>query len=198
MLGSFVNTIKSRLSTRANDDAFRSTDCPRAQNIFMKLVNASYALVSQTQDDAYCSDNLFMLPRVYSQKSENVSGLWSPISLKPPEKQLDELDSVVEKFIRCISLENRRDDANVNEIKNVPPTLHLSSLTNWLMNSRRSCLIPEEKWSRSDSTTVGDGRGRRLLHRFSSVTTHPQAQLAVTTSERLASLSDWHQLGNLS
>lgn len=122
MLGSFVNTIKNRLTSRVSDESFEShvysPDASRSQNIFLKLMNASYALVSQNQDDACCSENLFMLPRVYSQTSENFSGLWSPVSFKPSEKSLDELDNVVEKFIRCINMENYSGDSNVNRMKN--------------------------------------------------------------------------------
>jgi hypothetical protein len=119
MLGSFVNSIKNRLTARVGDESLPShlysTDSPRTRNVFLKLVNASYALVNQNQDDAYCSDNLFMLPRVYSKKTGVDCGLWSPVSLKAPEKSLDELDNVVEKFIRCISAENY---CNVNSMKN--------------------------------------------------------------------------------
>jgi hypothetical protein len=122
MLGNFVNNIKNRLSARVGDESLTphlySTDVPRTRNIFLKLVNASYSLVNQNQDDAYCSENLFMLPRVYCQKMESDCGLWSPVSLKVPEKSLDELDNVVEKFIRCISAENYYDDKNVNRMKN--------------------------------------------------------------------------------
>lgn len=114
MLGTFVNTIKSRLTARVSDESFHATDESKSQGIFFKLINASYALVSQHQDDAYCNDNLFMLPRVYSHKSENIRDVWSPVSLKFPEKSLDELDNVVEKFIRCIGVENHSDDINVN------------------------------------------------------------------------------------
>ena len=117
MFGNIVNTIKSRLTTRIGDDSVqpyvRSSDGSGSRNIFIKLLHSSYAVVSQNQDDAFCNENLFMLPRVVSQKTENV-GLWSPVSLKPQEKSLDELNNVVEKFIRCISSENYRDETNVN------------------------------------------------------------------------------------
>lgn len=122
MLGNFINNFKNRLMTRVSDESlqshFYSSDGPRTPNIFFKLVNASYALVNTNQDDSYCSDNLFMLPRVYLQKTEGDCSLWSPVSLKAPEKSLDELDNVVEKFIRCISVENYCDDKNVNRMKN--------------------------------------------------------------------------------
>lgn len=109
MLGSLISSIKSRLSARVGDDT------PRARNIFFKLRKASYALINQSQDDAYCSDNMFMLPRVYSDKTAHVSLLWSPVSLKPPEKALDELDDVVEKFIRCISVDSHYDAKTVRK-----------------------------------------------------------------------------------
>lgn len=119
MLGNIVNTIKNRLTSRVGDESSyrhhdHSKDSSRTRNIFLKLLNLSYAIVNQNQDDAYCNDNLFMLPRVYSQKSSNISGLWSPVSLKAPDKSLDELDNVVEKFMRCINVENCCDDKNVN------------------------------------------------------------------------------------
>lgn len=114
MLGNFVNTIRSRLTARVGDEIYQPPETsPRSRNIFLKLLNKSYAIVSQNQDDAYCNDNLFMLPRVYSQKTENFNGLWSPVSLKAPEKSLDELENVVEKFVRCISVENYCGVTNV-------------------------------------------------------------------------------------
>lgn len=115
MLGNFVSNIKNRLSSRVSDESMTfPSDIPRSRNIFLKVINASYSLVNQNQDDAYCSENLFMLPRVFSQNTENECGLWSPVSLSAPEKSLDELDNVVEKFIRCINLENYSSDKNVN------------------------------------------------------------------------------------
>lgn len=108
MLENFVKTLKTRFTSRVGDEShFQATGDRKSRNVFLKLLNASYALVSQQQDDAYCNENQFMLPRVYSQNTEQVSGLWSPISLKQSEKPLDELDNVVEKFIRCINVENR-------------------------------------------------------------------------------------------
>lgn len=79
-------------------------------------MNASYALVSQQQDDAFCNENLFMLPRVYSHGNDStrIEPCRSPISLQAPEKSLDELDNIVDKFIRCITLENDYEyDGNV-------------------------------------------------------------------------------------
>lgn len=128
MLGNLVSNIKSRLTARVGDESF-SADTPRARNIFFKLRKASYALISQSQDDAYCSDNLFMLPRVYSEKSVHVGGLWSPVSLKPPEKSLDELDDVVEKFIRCISVDSHYDVSR-KEMKNSHHVMFESFLKN--------------------------------------------------------------------
>jgi hypothetical protein len=119
MLGSFVNNIKNRLAVaRVGDESAAGA---RSRNIFLKFVNASFALVSQNQDDAYCNENSFMLPRVYSQQTEHVGGVWSPVSLKPPEKSLDELENVVEKFMRCIDVENSCDKTNVNKMKNTFP-----------------------------------------------------------------------------
>jgi hypothetical protein len=108
MIGSFVSNIKSRLTSRVTDDgssSVRATDGFKNKTIFNKLLNASYSLVSQTQDDAFSNEN-FMLPRVYSQSSELCR---SPISLKPEEKSFDELENIVDKFVRCISLEHERD-----------------------------------------------------------------------------------------
>lgn len=112
MIGSFVNNIRTRLTSRVSDVesmniALDSTDGSKSRNFLNKIMNASYSLISQHQDDAYCSENFFMLPRAYS---ENVNeACRSPISLKPPEKSLDELDNIVDKFVRCISLENDYD-----------------------------------------------------------------------------------------
>ncbi|CRL01352.1 CLUMA_CG014480, isoform A [Clunio marinus] len=116
MFSNFVSSIKNRLATKIGDESFKSrihsTDIQESQNIFLKLLNAGYSIVNQNQDDSFCNENLFMLPRVCSKGSENITGLWSPISLRPPEKSLDELDNVVEKFIRCINMENHRDSPN--------------------------------------------------------------------------------------
>lgn len=120
MIGNFVSTLRSRLSiARVSDEPSRrnfaySTD--ESPSFLNKLMNASYALVSQQQDDAYCNENLFMLPRVYSHGNESdcIQPCRSPISLQPPEKSLDELDNIVEKFVRCINLENGCEyDGNV-------------------------------------------------------------------------------------
>lgn len=120
MLGSLVSNLKNRLTpARISDTPSRrnfaySTD--ESPSFFNKIMNASYALVSQQQDDAYSNENLFMLPRVYSHgiDSDCTEPCSSPISLQPPEKSLDELDSIVDKFVRCTTLENGYEyDGNV-------------------------------------------------------------------------------------
>lgn len=105
MIGSFMNNLKSRLtSRRVNDESLNSTDAPKAKSLFNKIMHASYSVVSQKQDDAYCNENLFMMPRAYlNNYSESCQ---SPISLTAPEKSLDELDNIVDKFVRCINMEN--------------------------------------------------------------------------------------------
>jgi hypothetical protein len=119
MIGSFVNNIKSRLTSRVHDESFgisiRSTDDAPGHGFLNKFINASYSLVSQHQDDAYASDNVFMLPRAYSQSTEPCS---SPISLRAPVKSVDELDNIVDKFVRCISMEN---DYDRNVMRSPPP-----------------------------------------------------------------------------
>jgi hypothetical protein len=105
MFGSLVSSIKSRLSDESS------------RNMLVKLLNASYSLVSQKPDDSYCSENVFMLPRVYAQKADNVSGLWSPVSLLPAEKSLDELDDIVEKFSRCVSVESHVNDESLRSCR---------------------------------------------------------------------------------
>lgn len=119
MLGNFVNNLKNRLSPRSGDQSYQTHRNPspdsKSKNIFIKLLNASYTIVSQQQDDdAFCNANLFMLPRVYSQNTESLSGPYSPVSLKAAEKSIDELDNVVEKFMRCINVESYGHDTNVN------------------------------------------------------------------------------------
>lgn len=121
MIGSFVNNIRSRLTSRVSDAesmniSIHSTDGSKSTTFLDKLLNASYSLVSQHQDDAYCSNNVFMLPRAYMEPCR------SPISLKPSEKSLDELDNIVDKFVRCISLENDYD-SNVHFAH--PCSIHL-------------------------------------------------------------------------
>lgn len=103
MIGSFVSNIKSRLTSRVHDESFSSTDDAKGNWLLHKFINASYSLVSQHQDDAYSNENLFMLPRAYSRGTELCS---SPISLTAPQKSVDELDNIVDKFVRCISMEN--------------------------------------------------------------------------------------------
>lgn len=123
MFGSIVNTIKSRLTTRVGDESCqpyrKQFSDSGSRNIFLKLLHSGYAIVSQNQEEIIGQENLFMLPRVVLQNKESV-GFWSPVSLKPREKSLDELDSVVEKFIRCINLENCDDNSNVNMNRKLP------------------------------------------------------------------------------
>lgn len=121
MIGNLVQNIKSRWTNRVGDESFSGFNLPnrstsKSRNLFVKLLNSSYALVSQNgHDDAYCSENLFMLPRVYSQTSSGHDNeLWSPISLKPCEKSLDELDNIVDKFVRCINMENCGENVKKN------------------------------------------------------------------------------------
>lgn len=112
MIGSLVNNIKTRLTSRVSDVdtmniSLHSTDDSKSRNLFNKFINASYSLISQHQDDAYCNENIFMLPRAYTENVDEPCR--SPILLKPAEKSLDELDNIVDKFVRCISLENDYD-----------------------------------------------------------------------------------------
>lgn len=116
MIGNFVSNLKSRLSVaRVADEtsmqrnlAYSSVVESKSPSLLNKLMNASYALVSQHQDDSYCNENLFMLPRVYSHgnNDDSIQPCRSPISLQAPEKTLDELDNIVDKFVRCISIES--------------------------------------------------------------------------------------------
>lgn len=121
MIGNLVSNLKSRLGSARVADSNSSSDSmhsfaystadSKSPSLLNKLLNASYALVSQHQDDAYCNENLFMLPRVYSHSNNIIDGgdsielCRSPISLQAPEKSLDELDNIVDKFVRCISIE---------------------------------------------------------------------------------------------
>lgn len=123
MIGNFVSNLKSRLSltNRIGDHSMvEATDNigNKSRNLFVKLLNSSYSLVNQSNyEDTYCNDNSFMLPRVYGhQKSpdNNCNGLWSPVALAPKEKSRDELDNVVDKFIRCISVESDRENYHVH------------------------------------------------------------------------------------
>jgi hypothetical protein len=115
MIGNLVSNLKSRLGSARVADSNRepmhsfaySTADSKSPSLLNKILNASYALVSQHQDDAYCNENLFMLPRVYSNGNIDcdTEPCRSPISLQAPEKSLDELDNIVDKFVRCISID---------------------------------------------------------------------------------------------
>lgn len=122
MLGNLVKNIKTRLSGRESDfeldcsnfsGSFESQDPKRGKrSLLKKLLKNSYALISQNStEDTYCSQNIYMLPRVLSQSTPDSSayGSWSPIAMVPQEKPLDELDNVVDKFIRCINVSNTED-----------------------------------------------------------------------------------------
>ena len=65
-------------------------------------------------------------------------------------------------------------------------------LANWLMDFF-SLFFAEEKWSRSDSTSIGDGWRRRLFYWLGSISTHSQTKFAVTTTKWFASItmSEW-------
>lgn len=69
-------------------------------NIFSNvrtLFNGRYAAVNKS-----CDDDL-MFPRVYSEAGDYGSA-WDPIDFKAKEKVVEELDNVIDKFIRVISV----------------------------------------------------------------------------------------------
>lgn len=156
MIGNFVSNLKSRLRVaRVADEAasmqrnlaYSSVVESKSPSMLNKLLNASYSLVSQHQDDAFCNDNLFMLPRVYSHgnNDDSIQPCRSPISLQAPEKTLDELDNIVDKFVRCITIEsggggggynnnNSTYDGNVQSCDYVENFSSAQHTLNWLMN----------------------------------------------------------------
>ena len=180
MIGSFVNNIRSRLTSRVSDVesmniSIHSTDGSKSTSLLDKFLNASYSLVSQHQDDAYCSNNVFMLPRAYTEPCR------SPISLKPSEKSLDELDNIVDKFVRCISLENDYD-CNVHFAH--PSSIHTIELEikYWLIDLFLYTLLTEEKWSWSNSSTTCHGWGGWLFG--SSTSTYTKTKFTVAPAKR--------------
>lgn len=124
MFGNLVNNLRSRVSVTnkiADISAFgesHSESGGRAQTLFNKLLSSSYSLISQSNlEDSYCNDNMYMLPRVLESPDGNCAPPWSPVALAPKEKHRDELDNVVDKFIRCVSVNgdslNERSASNV-------------------------------------------------------------------------------------
>lgn len=61
------------------------------------LFNGRYAAVNKN-----CDDDL-MFPRVYSEAGD-YGNAWDPIDFKTKEKVVEELDNVIDKFIRVISV----------------------------------------------------------------------------------------------
>jgi hypothetical protein len=150
MIGNLVSNLKSRLGSarvaNSSSDSMHSfaysTADSKSPSFLNKLMNASYALVSQHQDDAHCNKNLFMLPRVYSHGNniigDNIEPCRSPISLQAPEKSLDELDNIVDKFVRCISIETVGSngtsyDGNVSYTRNSEKkSLHIKLINGFI------------------------------------------------------------------
>lgn len=48
-------------------------------------------------------DNTFMLPRVFEQPASTTND-WDPVELKPKEKFIEDIDNVIDKFSRVISV----------------------------------------------------------------------------------------------
>lgn len=63
--------------------------------------NGRYSAVNKSDNN----DDDLMFPRVYSCESCEYGNEWDPVVLKASEKVVDELDNVVEKFMRVINVE---------------------------------------------------------------------------------------------
>lgn len=68
---------------------------------FRAYFNGRYSAVNKTDNN----DDDLMFPRVYSCESREYGNEWDPVVLKASEKVVDELDNVVEKFMRVINVE---------------------------------------------------------------------------------------------
>lgn len=67
-----------------------------------------YASVNQHNNDdtGYRNNNrTCMLPRVYAQESRDYD-TWGPVDLAPNEQFVEDLDNVIDKFIRVISVDD--------------------------------------------------------------------------------------------
>jgi hypothetical protein len=84
------------------------------------ILNVSYSPLFQRRNKSQQHDEPLesrMFPRVYATPTTDLGGPWSPVALVAKERPLEELDDVVEKFIRVIAVEpDRKSNKNVNVI----------------------------------------------------------------------------------
>lgn len=79
---------------------------------FRTYFNGRYAAVSGHDDNN--DDGDLMFPRVYSSATYDYGNhKWDPVELKAREKVVEELDNVVDKFIRVINVDGHSSSASL-------------------------------------------------------------------------------------
>lgn len=71
--------------------------------------NGRYTAVNKNDDD---DDDDLMFPRVYSQDTD-YGRVWDPVELKAKDKVVEELDNVVDKFLRVINVDGNSSPASL-------------------------------------------------------------------------------------
>lgn len=125
MFENLLLNIKSKINfnTKQNGDYIENVNnnsddsWKRLSNgFFDKFSRKRYTAINQNQSkddhgDAYYgrkSNDTMMFPRVYSPDPAERRA-WEPIALAPKEKFTDDLDNVVDKFIRVIRIDDQNN-----------------------------------------------------------------------------------------
>lgn len=75
---------------------------PRSDQTTMNYLRSYFSQFARRKS-ATDIDNTFMLPRVFDEVASQTSD-WDPVELKPKEKFIEDIDNVIDKFSRVISV----------------------------------------------------------------------------------------------
>lgn len=111
MFENFFYNLKSKINlTKRNSDCGSSEKENNAPGTTKQMLddflpNRKCRYVSVNQKEEFCQSRMF--PRV-AYGNDNA---WGPVDLAPKEKFVEEMDNVIDKFIRVISSDNNENGA---------------------------------------------------------------------------------------
>lgn len=114
MLENFFFNLKSKINLTKRKSECSSTEKENnapgttKQMLDVFLPNRNIRYVSVNQNDEFSQSKMF--PRV-ANGNDNA---WGPVDLAPKEKFVEEMDNVIDKFIRVISSDNNETGAQRN------------------------------------------------------------------------------------
>lgn len=82
--------------------AAANTNSPSDQGA-MNYLRSYFSKFARRKSTATDLDNTFMLPRVYDQTTAKKLD-WDPVELKATEKFIEDIDNVIDKFSRVVSV----------------------------------------------------------------------------------------------